>query len=206
MISESISERIRIQDEDQYGKPSDRNRGRVQVTPQLFYGFVHLPLPRMTRIVGVEPNKSYFDIIVESPDIEPSTETGTLPVLSMTTTLNSMPKEVAAPNLAMVEYAAISAWEGKPDTRAATMMFGHMTGGSSRSQEKLLASIERDNAGKQGNAVGILNEINAYLTANPPDMTSWETAVTSLPSDLAYRALGVMMDSFWGWSKPSDIA
>jgi hypothetical protein len=206
MDLEALAERRRVEDEQNYGKPSERRRARVQMTPQLTYGLLSaFALPRMTRVVGIKPmpNESdmlFFELIVESPDVPEPAEDGTLPLVDMTASLHSMSKDRATAQLSMVEYVAVAAWKDKPETRAATPMFGKIMSSHSPTQAKLLkAALDEGPFEEHSPAYALLRDAKWIAPEGAPEkFSTWEEFVAGKDEAFVRKALVTMLTSFWG--------
>lgn len=200
-----MKEQQRIRDEERYGPPAERRRGRIQVTKALFlHG--RLPLPRMTRVVDMRLNESdtlVFDLIVESPDIPPPAEDGTLPLLKFDVSWRPVSKDRAVPHLSIVEYIAVAEWKGMPDTKAATPMFGGIAFGDlSPSRALLRTALDEGQSDRHSPALEAMREVGwtsrAQLTGKMYGCNSWAERVATLDEVQARKMLATMLASFWG--------
>jgi hypothetical protein len=205
------SERQRIQDEERYGLVADRRRGRIRVMRTLFEQGL-TALPRMTRIIGFQAPSSipcdmhdapYFEVIVESPDIPPPAEDGTLPLLDLDINLHSMPRDLASPCLSVVEYVVSAQWGDCPETRAATPLFGRTMAYLPASQAKLFKAIDRssDPDGDFSAAYVAMRKakiVDLGVNENWKDCKSWMDVIAALPEETIRELLAVHLDAFWG--------
>lgn len=191
------------QETDAYGAPDTRRRGRILVTRALFMDSVvngRFPLPRMTRIVdfyasetGDDGKPLYFTLVVESPDIPPPSEDGTLPLLDLDARMHALSKDRAAPLLNIVEYVATVRWRDSPETVAVTSMLGWDLTRTATGRVAMLA--EALNAGPLENskAYDIANRLNVD---KPFD--SWTGFAAQLPDADVRELAATMMEAFWG--------
>jgi hypothetical protein len=197
-----LKERHQVEDEKRYGPPADRRRGRVQVTEQIMYGMGLLPLPRMTRVVGLQgtENPLIWELVVESPDIPSPAEDGTLPLLDLDAKLHSISLDSAVPCMSVVQYVVTAAWNGRPETRAATPMFD-CYGAQEKQRARLLEEADR---AADGTAIGefspALEAVRriGWVNCPPSDVKSWPEAVATLDEAQARELLATMLRSFWG--------
>ena len=195
-----LKERHRVEDEKRYGPPADRRRGRVQITEQLMYGMSLLPLPRMTRVVGLQgtENPLVWELVVESPDIPAPAEDGTLPLLDLDAKLHSMSLDRAVPCMSIVQYVATAAWNSRPETRAATSMFD-CYGAQEKMRTRLLEEADRvEPEGEFSPALNAMREVGLWLSDKPNAAASWQEAVAALDEAQARKLLATMLQSFWG--------
>ena len=201
---DELTKRQRLEDEERYGPLADRRRGRVQVTEQIMYGMGLLPLPRMTRVVGLQgtENPLIWELVVESPDIPPPAEDGTLPLLDLDAKLHSLSRDRAVPCMSVVQYVATAAWKDRPETRAATTLFG-CHGALEKQRSRLLE--EADRVGPDGAfspSLKALREVEKRLIDAHVEVKSWFDVVAAIDEAQAREMLATMLQSFWGeWKR-----
>jgi hypothetical protein len=200
-----MKERHQVEDEKRYGPPADRRRGLMQVTTALLMDHLsRFPLPRMSRVVGMRGDlgSDVYELVVESPDIPAPAEDGSLPYLDLDAKLHSISLDRTVPCMAVVQYVATAAWNGRPETRAATSMFD-CYGAQEKTRSRLLEEADRvEPEGEFSPALNAMREVGLWLSDKPNAAASWQEAVAALDEVQARKLLATMLQSFWGEWKP----
>lgn len=189
------AERQKVRDEERYGHVSERNTGRLNLSKPLMIKLLcNLPLPRMTRVVDIVPTiDGDVDLIVESPDIPALTEDDQqLPPMILEATMHYMSKDHATPCLSIIEYVAVSAWAGKPDTKEVTPLFGSTL--TAKTRKRLLEMTESEKPSGDSLAFAALRELGWTET----NFEFWADAVASLDEAQVRKLCAIMLESFWG--------
>jgi hypothetical protein len=159
----------------------------------------------MSRVVKVRGKHGFATLVVESPDISPPGEDGTLPTVNIESELRYLPKERFVPLLPMINYMAVAGWEGKPETRVATLW----TEGSGIS-DALLAETAcyKEEPSDRVHVYAALRELGwagmmsttrgTFTTWERASFTTWEQAVGSLDEQGAKNLLATMLKAYWG--------
>jgi hypothetical protein len=200
---DELTKRQRLEDEERYGPLADRRRGLMQVTTALLMDHLgRFPLPRMSRVVGMRGDlgSDVYELVVESPDIPPPAEDGTLPYLDLDAKLHSISLDRTVPCMSIVQYVATAEWKDQPETRAATSMFDAL-GSQEKHRARLLEEADR---AADGTAIGefspALEAVRkvGWVNCQPSDVKSWPEAVATLDEAQARELLATMLRSFWG--------
>lgn len=178
------------------------NRGRVRLSGNMLKSSIGFPLPQHTKIVDIVSFRStgkfsFFDLIVESPDIDPPAADGSLPAVNPVCLIHSVPKDRMVPHLGMVEYIAVSSWEGKPGTRKAV----HWPPTKSLSSERAEALLNTalDDGALHSPAFEAMRELElAKPLVDISEFGSWADVVATLNEDQVRKLCAVMLQSFWG--------